>query len=138
MLLTYQQRRRLRATLAGRLLAVCYGAGVDSTAMLIALKLAGLRPDIITFADLCAEKPPTLDHLNRMNRVLNEWSWPSIILCRKNTLPGTGYSDLYGNCIVNETLPSLAFGLKSCSLGPPTGSVFFGAMRNGPAAALTK
>ena len=37
-------------------------------------------------------------------------------ICRKNTLPGTGYDDLYGNCLANETLPSLAFGLKSCSI----------------------
>jgi hypothetical protein len=36
--------------------------------------------------------------------------------CRNETLPRTGYSDLYGNCIANETLPSLAFGLKSCSI----------------------
>lgn len=116
MLLTHQQRHRLRAALGGRILAVCYGAGVDSTAMLVALKQAGLRPAIITFADLQAEKPPTLDHLDRVDRVLAEWSWPAIIRCRKETLPGTGYADLYGNCIANETLPSLAFGLKSCSI----------------------
>jgi hypothetical protein len=84
--------------------------------MLVALKLAGLRPDIITFADLAAEKPQTLDHLDSMNRVLSEWDWPTITACRKETLPGTGYSDLYGNCMVNETLPSLAFGMKSCSI----------------------
>lgn len=116
MSLTHRQRHRLRAALGGRLMAVCYGAGVDSTAMLVALKQAGLRPDIITFADLSAEKPPTLEHLDRMDRVLAEWSWPAIVRCRKETLPGTGYSDLYGNCIANETLPSLAFGLKSCSI----------------------
>lgn len=116
MLLSLEQRRRLRAALAGRLLAVCYGAGVDSTAMLVALKLAGLRPHIITFADMVAEKPPTLEHLDRMADVLAGWGWPPIVRCRKKTLPGTGYDDLYGNCIANETLPSLAFGLKSCSI----------------------
>lgn len=58
MLLTHQQRHRLRAALGGRILAVCYGAGVDSTAMLVALKQAGLRPAIITFADLQAENLP--------------------------------------------------------------------------------
>jgi len=116
MLVTPQQRKRLRAALGGRLLAACYGAGVDSTAMLVALKLAGLRPDIITFADLTAEKPPTLDHLDRMNQVLAQWAWPPITVVSKQTLPGTAYSDLYGNCMANETLPSLAFGLKSCSI----------------------
>ena len=36
--------------------------------------------------------------------------------CRKVPLPSTGYTDLTGNCIENETLPSLAFGMKSCSI----------------------
>jgi hypothetical protein len=115
-LLTHRQRRMLRAALGGRLLAVCYGSGVNSVALLIALKLAGLRPDIITFADLFAEKPPTMAHLDRMRQVLAEWSFPDITICRTATLPGTGYTDLYGNCMVNETLPSLAFGKKSCSI----------------------
>lgn len=115
MVLTAHQRQLLRGALAGRLLAACFGAGVDSTAMLVALKLADLRPSIITFADLRAEKQETLDHLDRMNDVVAGWGWDPIVVCRKSTLPGTGYSDLYGNCMANETLPSLAFGLKSCS-----------------------
>lgn len=115
-LLTRIGRRRLLAALQGRKLAVCYGAGVNSVALLIALKLAGLRPDIITFAEFAAEKPPTMDHLGRMRRLLAKWSFPDITVCRKETLPSTGYTDLYGNCIANETLPSLAFGLKSCSV----------------------
>jgi hypothetical protein len=115
-LLTRQQRRLLRTALAGRLLAVCYGAGVDSTALLVALKLADLRPGIITFADLLSEKPETMAHLERMQSILAQWGWPPITICRKRTLPGTGYDDLYGNCIANETLPSLAFGMRSCSI----------------------
>ncbi len=115
-LLSSEQVRQLRAVLTGRLLAVCYGAGVDSTGLLVVLKLAGLRPDIITFADLVAEKPETMAHLDRMQAILAQWGWPPITVCRKTPLPSTGYDDLYGNCIVNETLPSLAFGLKSCSV----------------------
>lgn len=110
MLLSHRQRHLLRAELAGRLLAVCYGAGVDSTALLVALKLADLRPDVITFADLAAEKPETMAHLDRVGAVLGQWGWPDITICRKKTLPGTGYDDLYGNCIANQTLPSLASG----------------------------
>lgn len=120
-------RRRILAALKGRLLAVCYGAGVDSTAMLIALHLAGLQPNIITFADLAAEKPETLVHLDRMNEVLAGWGWAPIIICRKMPLKTTGYDDLFGNCMVNETLPSLAFGLKSCSLGLAFETVFLAA-----------
>lgn len=110
------QRRRLLAALKDRLIAACFGAGVDSTAMLVALHLAGIRPHVISFADLAAEKPETMAHLDRMNAVLASWGWPPITLCRKATLASTGYDDLYGNCIANETLPSLAFGLKSCSI----------------------
>jgi len=116
MVLSAHHRRLLRGALGGRLLAACFGAGVDSTAMLVALMLADLRPDVVTFANLNAERQETLDHLDRMNDVVVEWGWESIIVCRKETLPGTGYSDLYGNCMANETLPSLAFGLKSCSI----------------------
>lgn len=109
-------RRCLLPVLDGRLLAVCFGAGVDSTAMLIALRLAELRPRVITFADLLAEKPETLTHLDRINAVIAGWGWDPIVVCRKIPLASTGYRDLYGNCIANETLPSLAFGLKSCSV----------------------
>jgi hypothetical protein len=38
--LSIHQRRLLRGALAGRMLAACFGAGVVSTAMLVALKLA--------------------------------------------------------------------------------------------------
>lgn len=108
-----------------RLLAVCFGAGVDSTAMLVALRLAGIRPQVITFADVGAEKPETIAHVELMNALLASWGWPPISVCRKIPLASTGYDDLYGNCIANETLPSLAFGMKSCSLGLPIETVSF-------------
>jgi hypothetical protein len=56
----------MREALSVRLLAVCFGAGVDSTAMLVALRWAGITPDVITFADTGGEKPETLDHVTRM------------------------------------------------------------------------
>ncbi|MFY2610865.1 hypothetical protein ACOTJQ_29310 [Achromobacter xylosoxidans] len=108
--------RQLRQQLAGRPLAVCFGSGVDSTAMLVVLHAAALRPDVITFADTGGEKPETLAHVDAMNTVLRGWRWPLIDVCRKKTMASTGYHDLYGNCLANETLPSLAFGLKSCSI----------------------
>lgn len=106
----------LQGQLGGRLLAVCFGAGVDSTAMLVALHEAELRPAVITFADTGGEKPETLAHVEAMNPILSAWGWPQIAVCRKVPLASTGYTDLYGNCIHNETLPSLSFGLKSCSI----------------------
>lgn len=115
-ILTTAQIQDLHSVLASRLIAACFGSGVDSTAMLIALHEANLRPGVTTFADTGGEKPETLAHLDAMNRVMAQWGWDPIAVCRKKTLAKTGYSDLYGNCLKNETLPSLAFGLKSCSL----------------------
>lgn len=106
----------MRGQLEGRLINLCFGAGVDSTAMMIALKVAGITPDLLTFADTGGEKAETYRHLDRMQEVMKKWGWPEISVVKKKTLDSTGYDDLYGNCIQNETLPSLAFGLKSCSL----------------------
>jgi len=116
LMLTDAQRSAVRSALLGRPLALCFGAGVDSTAMLVLLRLAGLRPSVITFADTGGEKPPTWAHLARIQALLREWGWPTVDVCRKATLSTTPYDDLEGNCLANETLPSLAFGLKSCSI----------------------
>ncbi|MGP0171253.1 hypothetical protein ACSVIJ_05145 [Pseudomonas sp. NCHU5208] len=115
-ILNADQVADLKAALDGRLLALCFGAGVDSTAMIVALRAAGITPDILTLADTGAEKPETLRHVDAMNRVLATWGWPLIDIVKKVPMESTGYVDLYGNCFKNETLPSLAFGLKSCSI----------------------
>jgi hypothetical protein len=115
-ILNSEQVAALRAELSDRLLSLCFGSGVDSTAMIVALHAAGLRADVITFADTGAEKPETLRHVDAMNRVLATWGWPLIDICRKVPKASTGYTDLYGNCLKNQTLPSLAFGMKSCSI----------------------
>lgn len=115
-ILSTLQIRKLRTSLAGRLVVICFGAGVDSTAMIVALRAAGIRPDVITFADTGGEKKLTLQHVERMNFILASWDWPLIDVCRKVPMVSTTYNDLYGNCMENETLPSLAFGMKSCSI----------------------
>ena len=115
-ILSSTQIGALRDALNGRLIALCFGSGVDSTAMMVALRVAGVRPHVITFADTGGEKPETLAHLDRMQAVLALWGWPPIDVVRTKTLPSTGYTTLLGNCLANETLPSLAFGMSSCSL----------------------
>ncbi len=128
----------LLEALSGRLIAFCFGSGVDSTAMMVALHIAGIRPDVITFADTGGEKPETLNHLERMQAVLRDWGWPAVEVVRKKMLPTTGYSTLLGNCLANETLPSLAFGMSSCSLKykvSPQDQFIMGA-RSGPNACV--
>src|SRR4051812_33920969 len=108
--LSGKQILRLRHVLRGRKLVACFGGGVDSTAMLVALKLAGIRPDVITFADMRAEKRLTYRHIRRTQRVLADWGFPPITVVRHHTLEKTGYTDLEGECLQNQTLPALAFG----------------------------
>ena len=115
-ILTAQQILDLRNALFGREIVVCNGGGVDSTAVLVALHAAGITPRVITFADTGAEKAATYAHIERFQAVLDSWRFPRTTTVKKIPLATTGYSNLEGNCVDNETLPSLAFGMKSCSI----------------------
>lgn len=99
-------------------LVVSYGLGVDSTAMLIGMAARGIRPDLILFADTGSEKPETYAYLPIIQRWLASIGFPPVTTVRLGTVHGKlgDYSTLEENCRVNETLPSLAFGRKSCSL----------------------
>jgi hypothetical protein len=95
---------------------VCYGGGVDSTAMLIKLRDAGIVPDAITFADVGAEKPETYETVRKIDVWLKAQGFPLVTWVKKIPKAETGYKTLVGNNYKNETLPSLAFGKKSCSI----------------------
>jgi hypothetical protein len=84
--------------------------------MIAALHAAGITPDVLTFANTGGEKPESLEHLARMNDLLRSWGWPPIVEVQLKPQARTGYTTLEGNCLKNETLPSLAFGMKSCSI----------------------
>jgi hypothetical protein len=96
-------------------LVVAYGLGVDSTAMLIEFVKRGIRPDLILFADTGGEKPETYAYLPIIQRYLDNVSFPRVItVCyQPKTAP---YATLEGQCLHTGTLPSLAYGGKSCSL----------------------
>lgn len=100
-------------------LIVAYGLGVDSTAVLVELYKRGIRPDAILFADTGDEKQETYDYLPVINKWLRSVGFPEVTVVRyqplnfKNWPP---YATLGENCLTNGTLPSLAFGFKSCSL----------------------
>jgi hypothetical protein len=97
---------------------VSYGLGVDSTAMLVGMVARGWRPDLILFADVGDEKPPTYAYLTTINAYLKENDFPMVRVVKyvPKRFKYEPYSTLEGNCISNKTLPSLAFGGKSCSL----------------------
>jgi hypothetical protein len=96
-------------------LVVSYGVGIDSTAMLVAMYLRGIRPDLILFADTGAEKPETYAYLPIISKWLKKVGFPPITTVRYEPTRAP-YSTLEGKCFANETLPSLAFGKHSCSI----------------------
>lgn len=99
-------------------LVIAYGLGVDSTAMLVGLHARGIRPDKILFADTGSEKPETYEYLPVLQAWLRSVGFPEVEVVRyvPKRFKHQAYSTLEGNCTANRTLPSLAFGRKSCSL----------------------
>lgn len=101
-------------------LVVSYGMGVDSTAMLVGMHARGIAPDLILFADTGGEKPETYDYLPIMQTWLASVGFPPITVVRRAPIVGKNgaYDTLETNCLVNRTLPSLAFGghKKACSM----------------------
>jgi hypothetical protein len=99
-------------------LVVSYGMGVDSTAVLVELHRRGIRPDLILFADTGSESAKTYAFRPLIDAWLERAGFPPVTVVRyvpqdfKHWPP---YHTLEENCLTNSTLPSLAFGFKSCS-----------------------
>jgi hypothetical protein len=88
---------------------VAYGAGTNSTAMIILCAKLGIQIDFILFADTGAEKPHTYNYV----KLFSEW-------CVKNGLPAIitikkGDETLEQECLRHKSLPSIVYGRKSCS-----------------------
>ncbi len=58
-LLSPDKETVIRSILSDRLISVCFGAGVDSTAMLALLVHLGIKTGAITFADTGGERDKT-------------------------------------------------------------------------------
>lgn len=100
---------RGRALPAAKLpLVVSYGAGVDSTAMLVGMHQRGERPDVILFADTGAEMPGTYDYLPIIDAWLASVGFPALTIVR-NACPRAKHVSIFANCETNETLPGQAF-----------------------------
>ena len=98
-----------------QVLAQCHGMGVDSWDLMFQLAERGLRPDLITFADVGAEHGHTYAVIDRCQRVLEELGFPPLVVVQL-TPPRASYTTLEENVLQNETMPSIAFGGKSCTL----------------------
>lgn len=98
---------------------LCYGAGVDSTAMLVELVAIGQPPDLVLTADTGAEKPETYEYLAMMRdwmaaRGIQHEIVRYVTTRFKHHPP---YRDLAESLLTNGCLPSISFGRHSCSLG---------------------
>ena len=91
-----------------------YGAGVNSTAMLIEYALRGLKVDLILFADTGAERPHTIRYVETFSAWLVANGLPAIITVKKVDFKGKVLT-LEQDCLNKKTLPSLAYGFKTCS-----------------------
>jgi hypothetical protein len=91
---------------------VSYGAGTNSTAMLVEMVHRGEQVDVITFADTGGERQETYHYLDMFSAWLIDHGMPEIIRVKKGGRPET----LEENCLRMNMLPSVAYGWKSCSL----------------------
>lgn len=122
---------------------VSYGGGVNSGGLLCGMEERGERPDAILFSDTKGER----EHTYRTIEAWQEWcgrvSFPPITIVGYDT---SKHASLEQECLTNETLPSLAFGFKGCSVkwkrqpmdkwveAWPAGCRCLGARREGSAA----
>lgn len=101
--------KRLPATVA-------YGAGQNSTAMLIGCVLQGRPIDLILFSDTGGERPDTYSFVDMMSSWLADRGYPEIIRVSNVNREGEEVT-LEENCRDKDMLPSLAYGFryKKCS-----------------------
>ena len=92
---------------------VSYGAGTNSTAMLIEMINRQIPCDLITFADTGGERPETYEYMKMFSDWLVAKGFPSITYVKAET--PSKKDGLEQFCLTHKTLPSIAFGYKKCS-----------------------
>ena len=93
------------------MLAVSFGGGTNSTALLVGLKERGITPDVIFFSDTGSEKPHTYEHLDIIDLWLESIGFPPLVRLKK----GGRQETLEEECLRLKCLPSIAYGFKTCS-----------------------
>jgi hypothetical protein len=92
-----------------------FGGGLNSTAVIIACRNRGLRPDWILFADTGSEMPGTLEHVERMQKWCEGWAEVTTVRWERVKGDVIGFEPLHENCLRTKTLPSKAYGLAGCT-----------------------
>lgn len=94
---------------------VAYGGGTNSTAMLIGLCRKQIPVDLILFSDTGGEHPHTYGYFPIINGWLVAHGMPEITRLEYRTREGLRLT-LEQECLQSHSLPSIAYGYKSCSL----------------------
>tara|TARA_R110000737_G_scaffold306051_2_gene313731 strand:+ start:695 stop:1471 length:777 start_codon:yes stop_codon:yes gene_type:complete len=98
------------------MIAVSYGGGLNSTALLVGMEERGLAPDVVIFADTGGERQATYDVVDRVEAWCDGLGWRFARVTNADPEGERhGHKSLEDECHRNETLPSLAFGFKGCS-----------------------
>lgn len=95
-------------------IVVAFGGGTNSTAMLCGFRERGIAPSLICFADTGGEMPHTYEHVFEMDLKCREWWGVGIEVVTKKYQGA--FEGLEGECARRGQLPSLAYGIKACSL----------------------
>lgn len=96
------------------LLAVAFGGGTNSTAMLCGFRERGVIPDLILFADTGSEMPETYEHVMEMDTQCRIW-WGKGIETVAKLYQGE-FEGLEKECLRGGKLPALAYGSRACSM----------------------
>lgn len=93
-------------------LTVAYGGGLNSVALMLEWRRRKMpKPDLILFADTGGEKPETYAYNRFFSEQLKSMDYPELITVANDGM----YKTLENNALLTKTLPSLAYGWKSCS-----------------------
>lgn len=95
-----------------------YGAGVDSTAMLVELCSTGRAPDLVIKAETGSDKPENDEYTELMADWLARRGvrFERVAYVPKRFAHWPPYYSLVENVLTNGTLPSISLGRHSCSL----------------------
>lgn len=102
---------QIMTTITNRVSMVAYGGGTNSTALLIGMQQRGMIPDVILFADTRGERPETYEYVKLFSKWLVANGMPEIITVTKIGMD----ESLEAECLRRGSLPSLAYGFKTCS-----------------------
>jgi hypothetical protein len=96
---------------------VAWGAGVDSTAMIVELVARGEPIDMVLFADPGSEKAETYAFIPLFRDWMDRHGVASEIVRYqpRNFKHWPPYATIAENMLTNATLPSVVFGSGSCS-----------------------